>query len=440
MATVQRPAPLPPKQPPQLPPKNDLPPRQPPLEPRGPRVPPLGGLPLPDKLDVGDVNLPTGPINTKDQRGNMPPLGGPVKPPWPTKQPPEQGPWGPAPGSVPGPVSQMPTLGAATGQAPASTGALGPTPASGGIQTATGAPQDGQQGAGAGGPAPADIGLPPASGGVQTATGEPAPPTVPYQAPIPESQAGPIVDDLSRMDHGGAVSNKPGWSWYHTGAGGWVQAPTGQDPKTTPAGGGAAGGPPKTPADAFEAKLLELLNGPSPEEAAAGAGTSAQANAYRAGQQRNQARTRAQIAEENAAGGGDVSNPGLEQAVRGLDQQAGESEGAFVAQIASGMMADRRAELMQAMQMQASKGDADAARKTQMAIAQLDAEVRRRGYDVQQQLGDKDLELRKMLGLLGLSNDRYGINANRDTALDRLGYDYTSLGMQGNQNAFGSVS
>ncbi len=276
----------------------------------------------------------------------------------------------------------------------------------------------------------------------------------PQQAAIPASQVTDIVDDLSKMAHGGAVSNKPGYSWYHDGRQ-WTQAPTGQDPhKPAGEGGGTGTGtaepPPETVNSAYERELKKLLDGPSPDEAAKGAENSPEALAARAARQRNMERTRAQIAEENAVGGGDLSNPGLEQANRGLSQQAGEADAQMVAGIATQRMQARRQDLMAGLQMAGAKGDAESARALQKELAlldnslkerlgQMDANVRNRGYDVQERLGQGDLDLRRLLGMAGLSNDRYGIDTRRESDLDRLGYDYTDLGVRANQNAYGNL-
>lgn len=279
----------------------------------------------------------------------------------------------------------------------------------------------------------------------QTApTSAPAPPAAPVTAaPAPTTPAAPTgpvygqgqyqgeTPDFNRLGHGDAVQGLPGYSWYHNGSG-WVQAPTGQDPHG--ATGSANAGKPRTFQEAYEQQLKRLLDGPTAEEAGAGAADSPEARAYRAAAQRSQEREIQQLAEDNAYGGGDVANAGLTNAKRGLRQMQGESEAQFLAKLTDSKIQQRRAELESAMQMAATKGDNEAARALQLQIAQIDAAARNKATDVQRELGMADVDVRKLLGLGDLDLRRYGIDVGRDTALDQLGFDYTDLQQRANRD------
>jgi hypothetical protein len=245
-----------------------------------------------------------------------------------------------------------------------------------------------------------------------------------------------------------------------------VPDPTRTDPTAPP--------PPATQNtvnQAFRDVLTHILTGPTPEQAGEGAATSGTANAYRTATQRSAERQQRQAAHLNAVQGGNANSPQLAMAGRGIEQQRGEDESNFVANLTESKIKDRRDELMQGLNMAMASGDADAARQIQLQIAEMNAalersgqeitrtsvgnqftlgqgdlDVRRTGLanqltlgqgdlDLRSKLGQGDLDLRNKLGSGDLDLRRYGIDVGADTAMKELGLGYTQLGYQARRDA-----
>lgn len=209
--------------------------------------------------------------------------------------------------------------------------------------------------------------------------------------------------------------------------------PTAPAPPTGTPGTGTAPQPSTPPAvdpiqQAYQTTLQQLMSGPSPAEAGMNAASSPAAAAYQLQQQRAEERQRALIAERNAAQG--LSDSGaMETDILGLAQARGENEAAYVGQLAFQEQQARRQELMQAMTLAQQMGDQQAARDLQLMLANMDAGLRQQALTLQRQLGLSDLQLRQMLGLSQLDLQLL-------LGLGQLGYNYTALGVQGNQAGY----
>lgn len=179
------------------------------------------------------------------------------------------------------------------------------------------------------------------------------------------------------------------------------------------------------------------------------------AAAFRVAQRRNYDRDRAQAA-ESAAVNGFTGSGGFDGTVRGLNQQRAEAEAGYEAGLVGEQMAERRAELMNAMAMASALGDRESAADLQRELATLDATVRREGYDVSRREQDIDAALqREGFGVTQRGQDiqrfgiqtsadldradqvlrRYGLDLNDKQTAQRLGFDYAQLQELANRQA-----
>src|SRR5215471_16207644 len=323
---------------------------------------------------------------------------------------------------------------------------------------------------------------------IDQTTGQPKAQQAPEAAPPPPAAPAPAPAPA------GAVP-APAPDWVQLPGGGW--APPGHPAAQMAQAGGPATttpipGNPQTIQDVYRQQLMGLLQGPTPEAAAAAAGTSPQVAAFRTAQQRSFDRSRAQLAEQNAQQG--LTGSGAAQTqVMGLEQARGENEASFEAQVAQKAMDDRRQQLMQAIQMAQQAGQfdqaqalerelkmselsiqqqsnaADLALREKLGLGQLDLSklsldqqkqlaqmedaykraalsqegdltrsaqaIQSAGQSIQQQLGLGDLQLREKLGLGDLDLRKYGIDVGAGTAADQLGFNYAQLQENANEAA-----
>lgn len=253
--------------------------------------------------------------------------------------------------------------------------------------------------------------------------------------------------------------------WVPYGNGGFappthpaVTAPTPAAPSqpaapTSPTGPAApAPVAPATPAtiqQAFRDSIQATLGGPTPDQYAAQASTGPEANAYKTVAQRSAERQQRQAAHLNAIQGGAANSPQLAMASRGIEQQRGESEASFTANLVSQRLEAKRAELMRAWEIAASLGEGAETRALEQRIAEMNAaiersrvdvsreglDVQRAGQGIQRELGLGDLGLRGELGRGDLDLRRYGIDVGRETALDELGLGYSNLAYNARRDA-----
>jgi hypothetical protein len=210
-------------------------------------------------------------------------------------------------------------------------------------------------------------------------------------------------------------------------------------------------GTPTTIQDAYRQSMMTLLNGPTPEQAAANVNQSAPVAAYRNEQLRGFDQARAGAAEQSGLTGMQGSG-GFEGNVQALRQAAGENTATYAGEQANTLMAGRRAEILQGLQMAQASGQFDQSQALQKQLADLDASLRNRGFDIQQALGQEsnanqryatevqkllgmsDTDLRRYLGEMQNATSRYGIDVGAGTAADRLGFDYTDLNQRSYQD------
>lgn len=129
----------------------------------------------------------------------------------------------------------------------------------------------------------------------------------------------------------------------------------------------------------------------------------AQTDAFGAGQMRAARQAKAEAAEKLAAEG--MSGGANELAARAADERAGNAMGAFAADLTNREYVRRKQEIQDFMKMNAATIDADQARMLQRELAQLDAQIRREGFNVQSSLGNRELDVRSDLGNKGINND-----------------------------------
>ena len=303
---------------------------------------------------------------------------------------------------------------------------------------------------GQGGFAPPGM-FPAAQGGQQAPAAAPTPAPVP--APVGQSAAAAAGYPADWVPYGNGGFAPPG----HPAT--IPQAPSAPAPAspTAPQPGGTAGTPaapvaPATPAtiqQAFRDSIQATLGGPTPDQYAASASTGPEANAYKTAAQRSAERQQRQAAHLNAIQGGAANSPQLAMASRGIEQQRGESEAQFTANLVSQRLEAKRAELMRAWEIAASLGEGAETRALEQRIAEMNAaiersrvdvsreglDVQRAGQGIQRELGLSDLALRELLGRGDLDLRRYGIDVGRETALDELGLGYSNLAYNARRDA-----
>lgn len=164
-------------------------------------------------------------------------------------------------------------------------------------------------------------------------------------------------------------------------------------------------------------RMIELLNTPqdiSPEELM----RSPEAAAHRLSSQRAYERNRALVAERNAAQGFSASGAAESDIMR-LAQGRGESEAAFMGELAGQKLEANRRRLEQGIQFALSQGQFIEAQRLEERLAQLDAAIRREQIKAALATSNADRSLQRELGLLdvGYRYDALGVGANRDAAM-----------------------
>jgi hypothetical protein len=191
-----------------------------------------------------------------------------------------------------------------------------------------------------------------------------------------------------------------------------------------------------------------------------------QADAFSLGQTRAKDRARSVLAERAAGqGGAGVEGEGFSQGLMGLEQQQGEAEGSFNAGLVGQELQQRRQQLMSAaalagnqitseqqLALQKQLADVDAQIKREGMAQQggqfsqslseqqrqsgIDAELKRLGITSQTQLGQGDLDLRRLLGSgqlnLGLlqamqQNSQFGQNLGAQLGMFGAGQNQSAL-------------
>lgn len=151
-----------------------------------------------------------------------------------------------------------------------------------------------------------------------------------------------------------------------------------------------------------------------------------QVKAFNVQSQRDTERARAQLAERLGASHA-IASGGFNTKVRGLQEQQGIRNQSYVANLASDRFKQREAQLNQAIAMARAVGQDDVAVQLENEKMKLAVEALR----VQQELGLKDIDLRKYLGegQLNLGGAQLGLG------YDQLGFNYANLANSMNRDA-----
>jgi hypothetical protein len=155
-----------------------------------------------------------------------------------------------------------------------------------------------------------------------------------------------------------------------------------------------------------------------------------QVGAFNVASQRNAERAKAQLA-ESAAQSGQTNSGGFNSMARGLQEQQGQNESGFAAQLAGQRLKQQEDKIQQAMQMAMQLGDRD----LQAQLAAKQAEIQQAGLSLQGELGRGDLDLRKTLGAGQLNLGYAGLQQQGRLADNTLGFNYAQLQNQMNRDA-----
>jgi len=175
-------------------------------------------------------------------------------------------------------------------------------------------------------------------------------------------------------------------------------------------------------------QIVKMLGGPSVEDVGKAAATSLPVSAYRNSMLRDLGVDRARAAEQ-AGLSGVAGSGGFQGQTEALKQAAGESTAKFTGEYVDKAMADRRAELQNALDMAQKQGNFEDSQALSLELARVDAQIRAQANanqayatQVQQLLGMSDLELRRYLGTIQNDTNRYGIDTTANTSANDLNY------------------
>lgn len=158
-----------------------------------------------------------------------------------------------------------------------------------------------------------------------------------------------------------------------------------------------------------------------------------QADAYRANVER---------AARNAMGdAAEANGPYATGAQRGdermLLERAGQAAGSFEAQLVGNELKAKRAEKQLALQQLLNAGQFDMANALQRELAEIDAQLKASGIDVQRDLGSREIDVKDKLGTGGLNVDLLRLMLNQQMFGDQLGFNiadreayYNNLALQ----------
>jgi hypothetical protein len=142
----------------------------------------------------------------------------------------------------------------------------------------------------------------------------------------------------------------------------------------------------------------------------------AQSSAYRRSQTRSDADERAMLAERAAANGtlmGGQSSGGFDTALQGIHERSGENQAAYDADLVGDEVQYRRAEMQGLLDMALQSGDSESARELSMALAELDAQLRREGLSQQNSQFNAGMDFDRYR-----YDDTTGYNMGRDAESD----------------------
>lgn len=192
-----------------------------------------------------------------------------------------------------------------------------------------------------------------------------------------------------------------------------------------------------TVTDATRQQLLNMLATDPTRISEHDPGLGGAISAYDRQNQRGLDRQKSAIAEQMYAQG--ITGGGVDTAMQGAQQQANEGRAGFVGNLMYQELQNRRDQLQQALQLGAGLLTAEQENKLKKQLGDLDAAVRRQGYTVQSQLGNRELDIRRMLGLGDLALGVRGQDLGNSQFLQNLGFLIGSKQADLNQNAIGAL-
>lgn len=144
-----------------------------------------------------------------------------------------------------------------------------------------------------------------------------------------------------------------------------------------------------------------------------------QSDAFAAGVERQKRDAISDMAERS----GPLASGALRGQERMTRERAGQAIGSFEAELVGKELQNRRDEIRQALEQFGGMLDADQQRQLQRELANLDAQLKQQGLDVQSSLGGRELDIRERLGTAGLNVDLMGLLLGQQRFGDQLGFD-----------------
>lgn len=129
-----------------------------------------------------------------------------------------------------------------------------------------------------------------------------------------------------------------------------------------------------------------------------------QVDVFRQEQDRARRDRQMAMAERYGARGAEQSGA-MDAEIAASHEDVGRATGGFAAALGAQELAARRNEIADALRSGLVMIESDQGRMLQMKLAEMDAALRRQGYDVQRELGMRDIGLRGELGRGGLALD-----------------------------------
>lgn len=147
-----------------------------------------------------------------------------------------------------------------------------------------------------------------------------------------------------------------------------------------------------------------------------------QADAFAAAQDRARRQYESEQAERLSAQG--LGNSGAMQNERRVAaERAGVNTGSFEAQLVGNELKAQRAEKQMALEALLKAGQMDQANALQRELAQIDAQLKQAGLDVQGNLGGRELDIKDRLGTGGLNVDMARLLMQNQQFGDQLGFN-----------------
>lgn len=161
-----------------------------------------------------------------------------------------------------------------------------------------------------------------------------------------------------------------------------------------------------------------------------------QADAYAAAQERARRTAVSQTAEQYAGSGATGAQTAEE---RLINEQSGQNQAGFEAQLVGHELQNRRSEIQNALTQLGGMISGDQARALQKQLADIDAQLKQAGLDQSSALGQRELDIRQQLGLGGLNVDLMRLLTQNQQYNNDLGFRIGSTEAGLNQSALDSL-